>query len=61
MIYDDTTAPPDEFACNNKLIGARYFGSTFSSALEMQLDLGAFASARDDDGHGSHTASNGCW
>lgn len=57
VIYDDTTAPPDEFTCNNKLIGARYFGSTFSSVYEMQFGLGAFASARDDDGHGSHTAS----
>jgi subtilisin family serine protease len=57
VIYDDSTAPADEFTCNNKLIGARYFGSTFSSVYEMQFGLGAFASARDDDGHGSHTAS----
>ena len=57
VIYDDSTAPADEFTCNNKLIGARYFGSTFSSVYEMQFSLGAFASARDDDGHGSHTAS----
>ena len=57
VIYDDSTAPSDEFACNNKLIGARYFGSTFSSVYEMQFGLGEFASARDADGHGSHTAS----
>ncbi|WP_290611276.1 S8 family serine peptidase [Arsukibacterium sp. UBA3155] len=57
VVYDDSTAPVDEFTCNNKLIGARYFGSTFSSVYEMQFSLGAFASPRDDDGHGSHTAS----
>ncbi|SNY55126.1 PA domain-containing protein [Arsukibacterium tuosuense] len=57
VIYDDSTAPADEFTCNNKLIGARYFGSTFSSVYEMQFGLGEFASPRDADGHGSHTAS----
>ncbi|WP_371194009.1 S8 family serine peptidase [Glaciecola sp. SC05] len=57
VVYDDSTAPADEFTCNDKLIGARYFGATFSSVYEMQFGLGAFASARDDDGHGSHTAS----
>lgn len=57
VVYDDSTAPADEFTCNNKLIGARYFGTSFSSVYEMQFGLGAFASARDDDGHGSHTAS----
>lgn len=57
VIYDDSTAPADSFTCNNKLIGARYFGSTFSSQYEMQFGLGTFASTRDEDGHGSHTAS----
>ncbi|PIM97163.1 Cucumisin [Handroanthus impetiginosus] len=35
------------FTCNNKLIGARYYNSRSPIA----------DSARDDDGHGSHTAS----
>jgi hypothetical protein len=53
----DETAPVDEFTCNNKLIGARYFGSTFASVYDIQFGLGEFASPRDADGHGSHTAS----
>ncbi|MBO1256290.1 S8 family serine peptidase [Alteromonas sp. 5E99-2] len=56
-VYNDETAPVDEFECNNKLIGARYFGSAFSSSLEIQFGLGEFASPRDADGHGSHTTS----
>jgi subtilisin family serine protease len=41
--------------CNNKLIGARYFvaGAQASGAL----DDGEFLSARDADGHGTHTAT----
>ena len=57
VIYDDSTVAVDEFECNNKLIGARYFGSSFSSQLEIQFGLGEFASPRDADGHGSHTGS----
>ncbi|MBT0585477.1 S8 family serine peptidase [Alteromonas oceanisediminis] len=57
VIYDDATAPVDEFECNNKLIGARYFGQSFSSVYEIRFGLGEFASPRDADGHGSHTAS----
>ncbi|WP_445428278.1 S8 family serine peptidase [Alishewanella sp. HL-SH05] len=53
----DGIAPPDEFTCNNKLIGARYFGSAFSSVYDIRFELGEFASPRDADGHGSHTAS----
>lgn len=45
--------------CNNKLIGARYFVDGYG---EGNLDQsgptgGSFVSPRDDDGHGSHTAS----
>ncbi|KZV44978.1 Subtilase 4.13 isoform 2 [Dorcoceras hygrometricum] len=36
------------FTCNNKLIGARYYKSSMPSGNE---------SARDQEGHGSHTAS----
>lgn len=45
------------FSCNNKLIGARYFGDSFSSQYDIQYVLGEFDSPRDADGHGSHTAS----
>ncbi|MDX1517879.1 MAG: S8 family serine peptidase, partial [Woeseiaceae bacterium] len=41
--------------CNNKLIGARWFidGAESSGAI----DSGEFRSARDVDGHGTHTAT----
>ena len=51
------TGTDAEFSCNNKLIGARYFGDSFSSQYDIQYDLGEFDSPRDADGHGSHTAS----
>lgn len=58
VVYDDSTVAADEeFTCNNKLVGAQYFGSSFSSTYEIRFDLGEFASPRDADGHGSHTAS----
>ena len=40
--------------CNNKLIGARYYLSGFGHFGIMKSDV---KSARDYDGHGSHTAS----
>ena len=47
--------PLDEsFDCNNKLLGARFFVDGFTAA---GLIPGEFLSARDNDGHGSHTAS----
>src|SRR3954463_495392 len=42
------------FACTNKLIGARFFLDGFG---EANTAPDSFLSARDDDGHGSHTAS----
>ncbi|HCT77593.1 MAG TPA: hypothetical protein DGT23_13585 [Micromonosporaceae bacterium] len=39
-------------ACNNKLIGARYFNAGYGEIWE-----GEFQSPRDYGGHGSHTAS----
>ena len=41
-------------ACNNKLIGARYFIDGFGAE---NLDPDEFLSPRDADGHGSHTAA----
>ena len=51
------TGTDEAFTCNNKLIGARYFNASFSSQYDVQYALGEFDSARDADGHGSHTAS----
>jgi subtilisin family serine protease len=41
--------------CNNKLIGARWFAAGFTSSSD--LVEGEFLSARDSDGHGTHTAT----
>jgi uncharacterized repeat protein (TIGR01451 family) len=43
------------FTCNNKLVGAARFMATYS-ALQPVLP-GEYLSARDDDGHGTHTSS----
>ncbi|MDJ0938662.1 MAG: S8 family serine peptidase [Woeseiaceae bacterium] len=45
----------EETACNNKLVGARWFiaGAEAGGAI----DAGEFRSARDVDGHGTHTAT----
>ena len=45
----------DETNCNNKLLGARFFidGAETTGAI----DNGEFRSARDADGHGTHTAT----
>ncbi|WJG08018.1 S8 family serine peptidase [Aliiglaciecola sp. LCG003] len=48
----DTGTDP-EFACNNKLIGARYFNDSF--AQNNTILPGEFDSPRDADGHGTHT------
>ncbi|MBT8100610.1 MAG: S8 family serine peptidase, partial [Gammaproteobacteria bacterium] len=42
--------------CNNKLIGARWYVDGFLAGNGSVLE-GEFLSARDSDGHGSHTAS----
>lgn len=44
----------DAFTCNNKLVGARQMLETYRMFF---LDSDEFDSARDDDGHGTHTAS----
>jgi subtilisin family serine protease len=43
------------FECNNKLIGARQMIATYRALIGA--DPEEFDSARDDDGHGTHTAS----
>lgn len=43
------------FECNDKLLGARQMLNTYRSLVGA--DPGEFDSARDDDGHGTHTAS----
>ena len=45
----------DSFICNNKLIGAARFIATYDSVIGLTLT--EFDSARDDDGHGTHTSS----
>ena len=50
------------FTCNNKLIGAYTFLDTYKAVVGLQpydpaTNTGEFDSARDSDGHGSHTAS----
>jgi uncharacterized repeat protein (TIGR01451 family) len=48
--------PGPAFQCNNKLIGAYVFMNTYTSVYPGG-DTGGYTSARDDDGHGTHTAS----
>ncbi|MCB0083311.1 MAG: S8 family serine peptidase, partial [Caldilineaceae bacterium] len=43
------------FACNNKLIGARQMLDTYRALIGA--DPAEYDSARDDNGHGTHTAS----
>ncbi|TQM64608.1 S8 family serine peptidase [Humibacillus xanthopallidus] len=47
--------PGAAFSCNNKLIGADRFMATYDALVGLLP--AEFTSARDDDGHGSHTAS----
>ncbi len=41
--------------CNNKIIGARYFSA--GAEASGSIDAGEIMSARDVDGHGTHTAT----
>ncbi len=47
--------PGPAFTCNNKLIGAYTFMSTYAVAAGFLP--GELTSARDDDGHGTHTST----
>lgn len=47
--------PGPAFTCNNKLIGADRFMATYDAVVGLMPT--EFTTARDDNGHGSHTAS----
>jgi subtilisin family serine protease len=53
--FGNTAHNPDDvpFDCNNKLLGARDMRTLYNSIIGPEL----YDSARDFDGHGSHTAS----
>ncbi len=52
-----TFNPADaDFACNGKLLSARVYGEGFHGGTGNGLAPGEYLSARDADGHGSHTA-----
>mgnify|MGYP001827414866 CR=1 FL=1 len=55
--FGNTAFNPDDapFTCNNKLIGAFNYNAAFGGEAGLRPE--AFASARDDSGHGSHVAS----
>ena len=58
--FDIGSNPGPDFACNNKLIGAYRFLAAYDACVgagECTMPAAAFTSARDDDGHGTHTAS----
>ncbi|KAL2588792.1 hypothetical protein GLYMA_13G222800v4 [Glycine max] len=47
----------DSSQCNRKIIGARYYLHGYQSAFGPLNEKEDYKSARDKDGHGSHTAS----
>jgi subtilisin family serine protease len=55
--FGNTAHNPDDapFTCNNKLLGARQMLATYRAVIGADPD--EFDSARDDNGHGTHTAS----
>ena len=55
--FGNTTWNPNDipFTCNNKLVGAREFLDNYK--LNTGLESYEFDSARDNEGHGTHTAS----
>ena len=55
--FGNTAWNPDDaaFTCNNKLLGAYRFMATYDAVVGIEAT--EFESARDSDGHGSHTAS----
>jgi uncharacterized repeat protein (TIGR01451 family) len=62
--FGNTAWNPNDavFTCNNKLIGAYTFLDTYKALVGLVpydpvTNLGEYNSARDDDGHGTHTSS----
>ncbi len=55
--FGNTAHNPNDapFTCNNKLVGARQMLDTYRALIGATPD--EYDSARDDNGHGSHTAS----
>lgn len=50
--------PNDQpFECNGKLLAAKSYGEVFHEGTGAGLADGSYLSARDEDGHGTHTAS----
>jgi subtilisin family serine protease len=47
--------PGPAFSCNNKLIGADRFMATYDAVIGLTPD--EYTTARDDEGHGTHTSS----
>lgn len=45
------------FSCNNKLLAAKSYSSGFLEGMGEGLAAGSYLSARDEDGHGTHTAT----
>jgi len=45
------------FACNNKLLAAKSYGLGFHNGTGEGLVPGSYLSARDESGHGTHTAT----
>lgn len=45
------------FACNNKLLAAKAYSTGFLEGMGEGLAAGSYMSARDEDGHGTHTAT----
>jgi subtilisin family serine protease len=56
--FGNTDHNPNDalFSCNNKLIGARSYMEAYK-IVEGDLGPNEYDSARDDDGHGTHTTS----
>ena len=57
--FGNTAFNPNDapFTCNNKLLAAKSYGSIFHGGVGDGLAAGSYLSARDEDGHGTHTSS----
>lgn len=54
VAFNPNDAP---FTCNNKLLAAKAYGTVFHGGTGEGLSDDSYNSARDDDGHGTHTSS----